>query len=207
MSEPGEGFSFPKPTWGMKRWQRLRVTYQVVTVRTKGSVNFISDLTFSLSLPVSLAFAVLSLTRRLCLYLSVSPLWRLWKLKWKSTALWGAWVRHSKRALHASVCARVLVWSAPVDVLQCSVKLGFWATLWPLSWSASSISLSLSLAAFFSYPSFPLSQISEISQLTRPRTRTHGSLKFTCVQCVSAVIHKTRLPRLKWAALTFTHGT
>ena len=70
---------------------------------------------------------------------------------------------HNERALYIYVCVGVIVWSAWVDMLHCSVKLGFWATLWPLSWSASSLSLSLSLSLCLSFSSIPcflaLSQI------------------------------------------------
>jgi len=105
-----------------------------------------------------------------CLYLwfchsTVASILFLWKLKCKSAVLWGsAWIQHSDRELHVCecVCVRVcacvcvLAWSVWVDVLQCSVKLGFWATLWPLSWSATSLfpSLSLSFSSLISSFSF-----------------------------------------------------
>lgn len=94
------------------------------------------------------------------------------------------WVLHCKHTLYVSVCMCVLAWSAWVEVLQCSVKLGFWATLWPPSWSASYVCLS----RFLFLPSL-VSSLSQIQPLAIPHTQAHAHRmsKSTCVWLVLTV--------------------
>lgn len=96
----------------------------------------------------------------------------------------------------------VLVWSAWVDVLHCSVKLGFWATLWPLSWSASSISSSLSPTRSFLCPPHPHHCFVFHSAIHQSDQSAYGN-EHACSKCMTFEITlfarhpKTHCPWLK----------